>query len=130
MRLYSVVRRRGRPPASMSPNVPDDATDSATPERRQHAECAGEPLDAGARTSEHGGQAQSAYRATAFFGGVAVRAADRGGAGLLDSEARVYAAAVDRPGGHRVSYLRHYFRDRGHSGNPEDRECPGMRTVC
>ena len=65
-----------------------------------------------------------------FSAGLLCCPADRGGAGLLDSEAGICAAAVDRPGGPGVFHLRHHFGDRGHSGDPQNREHPGMRRRC
>ena len=52
------------------------------------------------------------------------------GIGLLDSEAGVRPAAVDRSDGQQVFHLRDHFGDRGHPGDPQDREYPGMRAAC
>ena len=52
------------------------------------------------------------------------------GHGLLHPQARIHPAAVDRPHRQQVSHLCHHFGDRGHPGDPQDRQHPGMRTPC
>ena len=50
------------------------------------------------------------------------------GPGLLDSEARIRPAALDRSGRQQVLHLRHHLRDRRHPGDPQDRQYTGMRS--
>ena len=61
------------------PEVLHHQPDPAAADRRQHGGRAGEPLDAGARAPEHGGQAEGAHRAAALFGRPAVLPAAGGG---------------------------------------------------
>ncbi|MGA2725818.1 MAG: type IIL restriction-modification enzyme MmeI [Bryobacteraceae bacterium] len=49
---------------------------------------------------------------------------------FLHLQPPVHSAAVDRPARQQVFHLRHYFGDRGDSGDPQDRQHPGMRTTC
>src|SRR5205085_7287809 len=95
---------------------------SAAPTRGEYGRGAGESGDPGARAPEHGGEAATAHRAAALFRGIIVRAAVCGRAGVLDSEARVYAPALDGPGGQQVFDLRHLLGDRGNPGDPQDRQ--------
>ncbi len=103
------------------------APDPAAPDRREHGQRAGEPFHAGARALEHGGQDEGAHGPAAFLGRPAVLPASGGGHRILDPEAGLRAAAVDRPGGHQVFHLRDLFGDRGHPGDPQASQHQGMR---
>ena len=48
---------------------------------------------------------------------------------VLDSEAGVHPAAVHGSDGQQVSDLRDHFGDRGHSGDPQDRQHPGVSMM-
>ena len=74
-------------------------------------------------------QAEGAHGAAALFRGPVVLPAAGGGHRLLDSEAGICAAAVDRSDRHQVFHLCDLFGDRGHSGDPQNGEHQGMRTA-
>ena len=52
------------------------------------------------------------------------------GAGFLDSQAGIHPAALHGSDGQQIPDLRHHFRDRGHSGDPQNRQHPKSEAIC